>query len=93
MIFGSRNFGWSRATVTSGNAFGKVTVSLLGFFVGWLIDRYGPRKLILAGILFGGIAFMGLGNMGSLWQFYLFSLMAALGYITGGPLPNQVLTS
>ena len=91
--FWVKEFGWSRATVTSGNAFGKVTVSLLGFFVGWLIDRYGPRKLILAGILFGGIAFMGLGNMGSLWQFYLFSLMAALGYITGGPLPNQVLTS
>ena len=91
--FWVKEFGWSRVTVTSGNAFGRVTVSLLGFFVGWLIDRYGPRKLILAGILFGGIAFMGLGNMGSIWQFYLFSLMAALGYITGGPLPNQVLTS
>lgn len=91
--FWVKEFGWSRVTVTSGNAFGRITVSLLGFFVGWLIDRYGPRKLILTGILFGGFAFMGLGKMEFLWQFYFFSFMAALGYITGGPLPNQVLTS
>lgn len=91
--FWVKEFGWSRVTVTSGSAFGRVTVSLLGFFVGWLIDRFGPRKLILSGILFGGIALMALSNMTSLWQFYSFSLLAALGYICGGPLPNQVLTS
>lgn len=91
--FWVKDLGWSRVTVTSGSAFGRVTVALLGFLVGWLIDRFGPRKLILSGILFGGIAFMAFGMMTALWQFYLFSLLAALGYICGGPLPNQVLTS
>ena len=91
--FWVKEFGWSRVTVTSGNAFGRITAALLGYFVGWLIDRFGPRKLILTGILFGGTAFVALSMMTSLWQFYAFSLWAALGYICGGPLPNQVLTS
>ena len=91
--FWVRDFGWSRVMVTSGTAFGRITVALLGFGVGWLIDRFGPRRLILSGILFGGIALMALGTMHAPWQFYLFSLLAALGYICGGPLPNQVLTS
>jgi len=91
--FWVRDFGWSRVMVTSGTAFGRITVALLGFGVGWLIDRFGPRRLILTGVLFGGIALMALGTMHAPWQFYLFSLLAALGYICGGPLPNQVLTS
>lgn len=88
-----KEFGWSRVTVTSGTAFGRIIAALLGFFVGWLIDRFGPRKLILTGILLGGAAFIALSKMTSLWQFYTLSLCAALGYICGGPLPNQVLTS
>lgn len=88
-----KDFGWSRVMVTSGTAFGRIIAALLGFFVGWLIDRFGPCKLILIGILMGGIAFVLLGTMTSLWQFYAFSLCAALGYICGGPLPNQVLTT
>lgn len=91
--FWVKEFGWSRVTVTSGTAFGRIAAALLGFFVGWLIDRWGPRKLILTGILFAGSAFVALGMMTSLWQFYAFSLCAALGYISGGPLPNQVLIS
>src|SRR6185436_15027704 len=35
----------------------------------------------------------GLGTMTALWQFYLFYFFNALGYMCGGPLPNQVLIS
>ncbi|MEJ0102661.1 MAG: MFS transporter [Bacteroidota bacterium] len=91
--FWFKEFGWSRATITSGNAFAKIFVGLLGFFAGWLIDRYGPRRLMLAGILMGGIALIGLSTVTALWQFYLFYVFNALGYMCGGPLPNQVLTA
>jgi sugar phosphate permease len=89
--FWVKEFGWSRATVTSGNAFAKVSVGLLGFFAGWLIDRFGPRRLMLTGILMGGIALVGLSTVSTLWQFYLFYVFNALGYMCAGPLPNQVL--
>ena len=91
--FWVKEYGWSRATVTSGNAFAKVAVGLLGFFAGWFIDRFGPRRLMLAGILMGGFALIGLGTVTSLWQFYLFYTFNALGYMCAGPLPNQVLTA
>lgn len=88
------DFGWSRATVTSGNALAKLIIGpLFGFLAGWIIDRFGPRRLMLAGIVMGGVALVGLSMMTSLWQFYLFYLFNALGYMCGGPLPNQVLVS
>ena len=87
-------FEGSRAAVTSGNAFGKIIVGpLFGFLAGWIIDRFGPRRLMLAGILMGGFAVIGLSQMTALWMFYFFYLFNALGYVCGGPLPNQVLLS
>jgi MFS family permease len=87
-----REFGWSRTQVTSGNALSKLVVGpLFGFFAGWIVDRFGPRRLMLAGILMAGVALVGLGSMNALWMFYLFYLFNALGYVCAGPLPNQVL--
>ena len=87
-------FGWSRARVTSGNALSKLVVGpLFGFLVGWMIDRFGPRRMMLGGIVLAGAALIGLSYMTALWMFYLFYLFNALGYVCGGPLPNQVLIS
>jgi sugar phosphate permease len=91
--FWMEDFGWSRATVTSGNAVGKVILALFAFLTGWIVDRFGPRRVMLIGILLGGIALIGLGRMTSLWLFYLFYFINALAYMSGGPLPNQVLIS
>ena len=55
--FMTREYGWSRAVVTSGNALGKLLVGpLFGFVAGWLIDRYGPRRLMASGALLAGLA-------------------------------------
>jgi len=89
-----RELGWTRAQVTSGNAFAKLVVGpLFGFFAGVVVDRFGPRRLMLLGILLAGIAPIGLGGTTTLLAFYTFYLMNALGYVTGGPLPNQVMLS
>src|SRR5438093_173594 len=87
-----RDFGWSRTQVTSGNALSKLVVGpLFGFVAGWVVDRFGPRRLMIAGVLMAGAALVGLGRMTALWMFYFFYLFNALGYVCGGPLPNQVL--
>ena len=89
-----RDFGWSRAQVTSGNALSKLVVGpLLGFAAGWIVDRFGPRKLMIIGILMAGTALIGLGSIRTLTGFYFFYLFNAVGYVCGGPLPNQVLLS
>jgi MFS family permease len=92
--FMTRDFGWSRMVVTSGNAYSKLIIApLFGFIAGWMIDRYGPRRMMMAGALLTGGALIGLGFMSSLWMFYFFYLFNALGYVFGGPLPCQVLIS
>src|SRR5829696_1119384 len=89
-----REFGWSRTQVTSGNALSKLLVGpLFGFMAGWVVDRFGPRRLMMSGIVMAGVALIGLAHMTSLWMFYAFYLLNALGYVCGGPLPNQVLLS
>jgi sugar phosphate permease len=89
-----QELGWSRAQVTSGNAYSKIGVALaFGFLAGRLVDRFGPRRLMLVGILLAGGALVGLSYATSLGAFYLFYTFNALGYVFGGPLPNQVLLS
>jgi MFS family permease len=89
-----KEYGWSRTIVTSGNALGKLVVGpLFGFIAGWMIDKYGPRRLMLSGVLMMGIALIGLSFSDNLGMFYLFYVFNALGYVCGGPLPCQVLIS
>jgi hypothetical protein len=42
-----QQFGWTRAQVTSGNALSKLVVGpVFGFIAGWVVDRFGPRRLM-----------------------------------------------
>jgi MFS family permease len=92
--FMTREYGWSRAVVTSGNAVGKLLVGpMFGFVAGWMIDRYGPRRLMISGSLMMGASLVGLAFSSSLPMFYMFWGVNALGYVFGGPLPCQVLVS
>jgi MFS family permease len=89
-----QELGWTRQQVTSGNAYSKIAVALaFGFLAGRFVDALGPRRLMLAGILMAGGALVGLSYVSSLTTFYLFYGFNALGYLCGGPLPNQVLLS
>src|ERR1700692_2827628 len=87
-----RELGWSRTMVTSGNAISKLVVGpLFGFAAGWIVDRFGPRRLMMAGIVMAGGALFGLGATSLAGAFYFFYFFNALGYVCGGPLPCQVL--
>jgi sugar phosphate permease len=89
-----KDLGWSRQQVTSGNALSKLVVGpLLGWLAGIMVDRFGPRRLMLVGIVIAGAALIGLGGVTTIGAFYFFYLLNALGYVLGGPLPVQVLLS
>ncbi len=47
------------------DAIGKLGVALFAFLAGWIVDRFGPRRVMLVGIILGGVALIGLGNMTS----------------------------
>jgi MFS family permease len=86
------DLGWSRATVQSGNFWGKVLIGpLFGLLIGYIIDRKGPRPTMIIGMLLAGTAVFGLGSVHGYWPFLLFYCFNALAYVMAGPLPNQVL--
>jgi MFS family permease len=89
-----QELGWTRQQVTSGNAYSKIAIALaFGFIAGRFVDLFGPRRLMLGGIVMAGAALVGLSYVTTLPGFYLFYGFNALGYLCGGPLPNQVLLS
>jgi MFS family permease len=89
-----QQFGWTRAQVTSGNALGKLFIGpVFGFTAGWVVDQFGPRRLMITGILMAGAAVIGLGSSSTLPWLYIFYSLNALAFVCGGPLPAQVLVS
>src|SRR5258706_4713448 len=80
-----KDFGWTRAQVTSGNAYSKLLIGpLFGFLAGWIVDRFGPRRMMMAGILIAGTTLVGVSLTSTLGLFYFFYLFNALGYVCGG---------
>ena len=65
-------FGWNRESVSLGFAIAAMTVGLSSPLIGRLIDRVGPRRIILPCMtVFGcGVGSLGVLHPG-LWQFYL----------------------
>jgi sugar phosphate permease len=91
-----KELGWTRQAVTSGNAYSKIGAALVfGLIAGVIVDAFGPRRIMLAGILMAGGALIGLSMVTSsdFSLFYVFYGFNALGYVFGGPLPNQVMLS
>ena len=73
----TNEFGWSYTQVSLAASFRGVELGLFAPILGLLIDRWGPRRLVFAGILLGSIGLLLLSRVGSLGMFYMvFGLMA-----------------
>jgi MFS family permease len=65
-------FGWNRESISLGFAIAAITVGLSSPLIGRLIDRFGPRQIILPCMTVFGCGIASLAFLGSaLWQFYL----------------------
>lgn len=75
----SRTFGWSRTQVTVGLTLSTLVQALLSIPIGLLVDRIGPRRLGVAGILLttGAFALLGTASGDRLQWYVLWGLMAA----------------
>jgi sugar phosphate permease len=73
-------FGWARASISLAAAIGLFIFGMASPVAGALMDRYGPRRLMLAGVLIVGVSTLASSVMTSLWQLHLFwGLLSGLG--------------
>ena len=71
-------FSWSRSAVSGIASLRSVFFGSVSPVAGSLCDRYGPRKLVLAGVILSGAGYILGSRITELWQAYLF-----LGMMTG----------
>jgi MFS family permease len=64
-------FGWNRENISLGFGLAAMTVGACSPLIGRLIDRVGPRRIILPCMTVFGLGIASLGLLrGGLWQFY-----------------------
>ncbi|MFC1957474.1 MFS transporter [Chloroflexota bacterium] len=76
----SQELGWKRAVMSAPIAISRLEGALLGPVEGYLVDKFGPRKLMFIGVLLVGTGFALISRIHSLAMFYLiFFLFKGLG--------------
>jgi MFS family permease len=85
-------FGWSRSVAAGAFSIFIILHSLIGPFVGSMVGRFGPRRVILIGSLFLGIGLALSSLVQTWWQFYIsFGVITALGIGATGWISNTTL--
>jgi MFS family permease len=67
----AEEFGWTRAMTSGAYALRSIEGGIASPFVGWAVDKYGSRLLILMGAVISGTAFVLMPFVTSLIGFYL----------------------
>ena len=81
------HFGWSRAQLTGAFSLAQLEGSIVGPFLGYLIDRLGPRRMVFAGLVITGLGFILFSRTTNLLTFYLSYGLIMLGSASGSWLP------
>ena len=74
------HFGWTRTGLAGAISLSRLEAGVLGGIEGFLVDRYGPTRIILLGIILSSIGMIWLSVIDSLIEFYLvFILLLTVG--------------
>ncbi|MBI4188136.1 MAG: MFS transporter [Chloroflexi bacterium] len=83
-------FGWSRTLLSSGYSLGHVESGVLDPLQGWISDRFGPRRVVVLGVVMFGAGFILLSRVHSIPAFFVAFLVLSLGSGFAGNLSFMV---
>lgn len=72
-------FGWSRAVLAGPRSLTQTQTALLGPLDGYLVDRFGPRRMMTIGVLLLGLGMILFGRVRNVWDYYLVNVVLGLG--------------
>ena len=87
------HFGWSRAQLTGAFSLAQLEGSILGPLLGYLIDRLGPRRMVLIGLIITGLGFVLFSRTNNLLTFYVSYALIMLGTAAGSWLPLMTVVN
>jgi MFS family permease len=65
-------FAWSRSEAALAFSLSMVVLTLCGPLAGWMLDRLGPRRVLIIGLLIMASGLVATSRMQGLFQFYFF---------------------
>ena len=74
-----RQFGWSKSVLSAAFSVNRFESALLGPVQGWMLDRYGPKRIARIGSVFLVLGFLWFGRIQNLWEFFASFLFIAIG--------------
>ncbi|MDO8751215.1 MAG: MFS transporter [Dehalococcoidia bacterium] len=77
-------FGWGKSTLSVARSLTQVESGLLNPLEGTLVDRLGPRIMVVSGMTVFGSGLVLLGFVHSLWMYYIAFIVIALGSSLAG---------
>jgi MFS family permease len=88
------SFGWSRGATAGVFSVVLIVDATLSPVVGYLLDRYGPSRVVGTGCVILAAGLFLSSGVQNLWQFYIFfGLVSALGLTFMGMVPHVFLIS
>ena len=72
-------FGWSKAILSWGSTEQQAVYGATGPGVGWLLDRFGPRAVIRAGMVITGVSFFMFARVDALPAFFIALFVMSIG--------------
>ncbi len=79
-----QEFNWSRTAFSVAFSAQQAESGLLGPIQGWMLDKWGPRLVMTAGMVIFGFGFILFSQINSLWTFYATFLLMAIGVSMAG---------
>ncbi len=85
-----QDFGWSRTTISWASSAASLAGGFLGPLIGPVLDKRGPRLVLIISSLVAGICLIALAQLSALWQFYLLYGIVRLTTVAGSQLAISV---
>ncbi len=78
-----RHFGWSQALAGIGPSLQRLESGITAPLTGYLVDRFGPRKVLTVGYFVAGCGCMLMSQVENIWQYYGVFIILAFGLSAG----------
>jgi MFS family permease len=86
--------GWSKTTISSAITLYFLVTGIHGMVIGRLIDKYGPKWILIIGSVIIGSGFTFLNLINAAWQLYAIYLLMSLGFSCTSLVPvNTLITN